>query len=78
MLQLDTFNKLNGEIIFNNKKIQILQKPISVNNYPFYNDLWPPKKLKITLSFIACFFFLQVVFPLDFSRRCSFILQFFL
>jgi len=42
MLQLDTFNKLNGEMVFN-KKIQILQKPISVNNILFLMIYGPPK-----------------------------------
>jgi hypothetical protein len=43
MLQLDTFKELNGEMVFNNKKIQILQKPISVNNILFIMIYGPPK-----------------------------------
>jgi hypothetical protein len=43
MLQLNTFNKLNGEMVFDNKKIQILQKLILVHIIIFIMIYGPPK-----------------------------------
>jgi hypothetical protein len=43
MLQLDIFNKLNGEMVFNNKKIQILQKLILVHIILFIMIYGPSK-----------------------------------